>query len=78
MLQMSCNNIIQFELEWRAGGIKATGNRSHQVYLEKMCKQLQDILQHHLNEDLLAIKNQDNKMKLFEEISHHVSFCQQR
>lgn len=71
-------NIMQFDLEWSAGGVKTSGNRNHQVYLEKICKQLFDTLHHHMSDDLLAMKNPDNRMKLYDEISHHVSFCQQR
>ena len=78
LLQVSGANVMTYELEWVEGGIRSSGNRQHQVYLEKMCKQLEDTLENHLNNDLHAIQSKDEKMKLYEEISHHVSFCQQR
>lgn len=76
--QVSGANVLPYEIEWVAGGIKTSGGRHQQVYLDKMCKQLQDTIQNRLYQDLEAMKNQENKLKLFDEVSHHVSFCQQR
>ncbi|XP_076114826.1 uncharacterized protein LOC143082831 isoform X2 [Mytilus galloprovincialis] len=75
---VSVANVLPYEIEWVAGGIKTSGGRHQQVYLDKMCKQLQDTIQNRLYQDLEAMKNQENKLKLFDEVSHHVSFCQQR
>ncbi|XP_021368055.1 uncharacterized protein LOC110459901 isoform X1 [Mizuhopecten yessoensis] len=72
-------NILPYDVEWAAGGVIIGGHRSHQHYIERMCKQVTETLKKQLCIYFDERKRKvDDKTKLFDEVSQHVAFCQER
>ncbi|XP_048730738.1 uncharacterized protein LOC125647914 isoform X3 [Ostrea edulis] len=73
------NHILNHDVDWDKGGIQPVTNRSHHVYLDRMSKQVLEVLKRefsrHISENM---EQKDATSKLYQEISQHVSLCQER
>ncbi|XP_052705223.1 uncharacterized protein LOC128180999 isoform X4 [Crassostrea angulata] len=73
------NHILNHEIEWSKGGVQPAQNRAHHLYLDRMSKQVLEVLKRefscHITEHVQQI---DPTSKLYQEISQHVSLCQER
>ncbi|XP_069132997.1 NACHT and WD repeat domain-containing protein 2-like isoform X2 [Argopecten irradians] len=77
--KVGVTNILPYDVEWAAGGVIVGGHRSHQHYIERMCKQVTDNLKRQLCAYFEDRKRKvDNKTRLFDEVSQHVAFCHER
>ena len=78
-LQVSEQNIISFDVHWAPGGIRVGGDRMHQSYLDRMAKQVTEVMRRKL---LMSFgetaQAQDGNSRLFDEVSQHVGFYQER
>lgn len=76
---MDNNHILNHEIEWSKGGVQPAQNRAHHLYLDRMSKQVLEVLKRefscHITEHVQQI---DPTSKLYQEISQHVSLCQER
>ncbi|XP_033751620.1 uncharacterized protein LOC117335608 isoform X2 [Pecten maximus] len=77
--KVGVTNILPYDVEWAAGGVIVGGHRSHQHYMERMCKQVTENLKRQLCSYFEERKRKvDNKSRLFDEVSQHVAFCHER
>ncbi|XP_060086455.1 NACHT and WD repeat domain-containing protein 2-like [Ylistrum balloti] len=77
--KVGVSNILPYDIEWAAGGVIVGGHRTHQHYIERMCKQVTEKLMRQLCTYFEERKRKvDSKTKLFDEVSQHVAFCHER
>ncbi|XP_061189276.1 uncharacterized protein LOC133197318 [Saccostrea echinata] len=73
------NHILNHDVDWEKGGIQPIVNRSHHLYLDRMSKQVLEVLKREFSRHITEnMEQMDAKSKLFQEISQHVSLCQER
>ncbi|XP_053385274.1 uncharacterized protein LOC123535609 isoform X2 [Mercenaria mercenaria] len=71
--------ILPFQTSWASGGVRVGGDRMHQTYLDRMGKHVCDVIKRRLLEGFKEEGHDDKKhSKLFDEVSEHVLFYQQR
>ncbi|KAL5007519.1 hypothetical protein ScPMuIL_016325 [Solemya velum] len=68
-------NILSYEVEWSEGGIKLSGNRRHELYLERLCKQVREQLGCRLERSFCENSQSEDESIVFKEISRHVMHC---
>nr|XP_006819093.1 PREDICTED: NACHT and WD repeat domain-containing protein 1-like [Saccoglossus kowalevskii] len=75
----SLSNVHEYSVGWHADGIRPETNRGHYLYIEKMARDLGDVL---INKVDRAIHDNmaatDAKSKLYDEIAQHVQFVRER
>nr|XP_022332826.1 uncharacterized protein LOC111130267 isoform X3 [Crassostrea virginica] len=73
------NHIFNHEIEWSKGGVQPAENRSHNVYLDRLSKQILEVLKREFHRHITEhMQQMDPESKLFQELSQHVSLCQER
>ena len=78
-LQVSEQNILSFDVHWAPGGIRVGGDRMHQSYLDRMAKQVTEVMRRKLLMSFGETAHaQDGNSRLFDEVSQHVGFYQER
>ena len=79
LFQVSDQSILTFDTAWSTGGVRINGERSHQNYLDRMAKHVCDVMKRMLLDSFKEEDHTENEnMKLFDEISQHVLFAQER
>lgn len=77
--QVDNNHIFNHEIEWSKGGVQPAENRSHNVYLDRLSKQILEVLKREFHRHITEhMQQMDPESKLFQELSQHVSLCQER
>ena len=79
MLKVPDQYILPFDTSWAPGGIRIGGDRMHQTYLDRLAKHVYDVMRRRFldsfKEDDSAVDDND---ALFEEVSQHVTFFQEK
>lgn len=80
IFQVSEHYILPFDTCWAPGGVRIGGDRSHKLYLDRMGKQVHDVIRRRLLDSFREenAKEADVNSKLFDEVSEHVLFFQER
>ena len=77
-MQLGEDNVIEYTINWNKKGINPADVRAHYVYIDRMCKDFIHIIGDRIDD---AIRTEaarpDRKSALFQEVSRHVTFCQQ-
>ncbi|XP_060605739.1 uncharacterized protein LOC132758201 isoform X2 [Ruditapes philippinarum] len=76
--KVSDQYILPFQTSWAPGGVRIGGDRMHQTYLDRLGKHVCDVIKRRLLEGFKEESQADKCPELFDEVSEHVLFYQQR
>ncbi|KAK3608472.1 hypothetical protein CHS0354_010319 [Potamilus streckersoni] len=72
-------NVITFDIDWAPGGVRLGGDRSHQTYLDRFCKQFTELILRRLKQGFEEeSESREQTSDLYREVSQHVNYCHER
>ena len=75
-MQLPMDHIWKYKIPWHYKGIEPSAIRAHQVYLERMSKEIRNVFLKNL-EDLREVDHAEDYVKeLVDEVTQHTCYCQ--
>ncbi|XP_032230654.2 NACHT domain- and WD repeat-containing protein 1 isoform X2 [Nematostella vectensis] len=72
------DNVKTYDVTWSRDGISPNLNNEHRAYIERMCEDVQIVLQHLITNAIERRNSSEVTDPMFEEALQHLSFCQSK